>query len=153
MSKWDERFFKLAQEVAQYSKDPNTQVGCLIVSPDRRQVSFGYNGFPPQIEDDIRLNGPNKNMLMLHAEVNAMANCTWDMTGATLYVTKHPCGECAKIMLANRIGRVYCPPKEHMGKWWQSNLLSCNLLNEAKVPISYSESGCMVNLIGSKKSK
>jgi hypothetical protein len=34
--KWDRRFLGLAAEVAGWSKDPSTQVGAVIVRPDRR---------------------------------------------------------------------------------------------------------------------
>ena len=44
--KWDRRFLKIAREGATWSKDPSTQVGAVIVDPDQRVVSLGYNGPP-----------------------------------------------------------------------------------------------------------
>ena len=42
---WDHYFMNIANEVAKRSKDPSTQVGCVIVDEERRPISFGYNGF------------------------------------------------------------------------------------------------------------
>ena len=47
MTNWDVRFLKLAKNIASWSKDPSTQVGCVIVGCDRAhnfvrwQVSHG----------------------------------------------------------------------------------------------------------------
>ena len=41
---WDQYFMNIANEVATRSKDPSTQVGCVIVDSDHRPISFGYNG-------------------------------------------------------------------------------------------------------------
>ena len=38
---------------AHRSKDPSTQVGACIVSPDHKILSMGYNGFPKGCSDDI----------------------------------------------------------------------------------------------------
>ncbi len=46
MSKWADRFMSLAEHVATWSKDPSTQVGCVIVDKQNRVVSLGFNGFP-----------------------------------------------------------------------------------------------------------
>lgn len=51
MSKWDSRFMDLARLVAGWSKDPSTQVGAVIVDPDKRIVSTGFNGFPRCVND------------------------------------------------------------------------------------------------------
>ena len=37
---------------AMRSKDPNTQVGACIVSPEHKILSMGYNGFPTGCSDD-----------------------------------------------------------------------------------------------------
>ena len=49
---WDEYFMGVARLSARRSKDPNTQVGCCIVSNTNRILSMGYNGFPNGIGDD-----------------------------------------------------------------------------------------------------
>ena len=37
---------------SQRSKDPSTQVGACIVSPENRIMSMGYNGMPHGCSDD-----------------------------------------------------------------------------------------------------
>ena len=49
---WDEYFMGVAVLAARRSKDPNTQVGACIVSPENIIISTGYNGFPVGCSDD-----------------------------------------------------------------------------------------------------
>ena len=49
---WDEYFLGVAMLAARRSKDPNTQVGACIVSPDNIIISTGYNGLPNGGSDD-----------------------------------------------------------------------------------------------------
>ena len=49
---WDEYFMGVAMLSGMRSKDPNTQVGCCIVSQDNKILSMGYNGFPLGCSDD-----------------------------------------------------------------------------------------------------
>jgi len=74
MTKWDVRFLELAKQIASWSKDPSTQVGCVVVGPDREIRSTGFNGLPRGIEDtEERLNNREmKYPLICHAEENAI---------------------------------------------------------------------------------
>ena len=57
MTKWDVRFLELAKHISLWSKDPSTQVGCVVVGPDREIRSTGFNGLPRGLEDtEERLN-------------------------------------------------------------------------------------------------
>ena len=49
---WDQYFMGIAILSAQRSKDPHTQVGACIVSPDKKILSMGYNGMPIGCDDD-----------------------------------------------------------------------------------------------------
>ncbi len=49
---WDDYLWGLAHLSALRSKDPSTQVGACIVSPERKVVGIGYNGFPIGCDDD-----------------------------------------------------------------------------------------------------
>ena len=46
---WDEYFMGVAMLSGMRSKDPNTQVGACIVSPEHKILSMGYNGFPTRM--------------------------------------------------------------------------------------------------------
>lgn len=108
ITKWDRRFMDLALHVAQWSKDPSTKVGAVIVRPDRRIVSVGYNGFPTGVCDHEERYAERavKYKFVSHAERNALDNVTQDVTGCTLYSTLQPCSECAKSIIQKGISEV-----------------------------------------------
>ena len=133
-AKWDLRFLRLAQEVASWSKDPSTKVGCVIVDPDRRVVSLGFNGFPVGIEDsESRLaNRPYKLVVTLHAEENALFFAGRRMKGCTAYVTHHPCGHCtAKLIQAGILRIVYIADYTFQARWLDHMNISSALAYEA----------------------
>ena len=77
---WDEYFMGVAMLSAMRSKDPGTQVGACIVSPDNKILSMGYNGFPIGCSDDEfpwnREGEPldSKYLYTTHSELNAILN-------------------------------------------------------------------------------
>ena len=105
---WDEYFMGIAKLSAMRSKDPNTQVGCCIVSDKNRILSVGYNGFPNDIPDKeftwAREGEDNKYFYTTHSELNAILNCrNANLEGARMYVTLFPCYECAKAIIQSGI--------------------------------------------------
>lgn len=137
---WDLRFLGIAQrEYATWSKDPDEQVGAVVVSPDRRQSTPGYNGFPTGIQDmqhKLRSN-QLKNDLTVHAELNAILNARTDLSGWTLYCTKAPCLDCAKAIIQVGIARVVCPTVETGSSWAHSQGRAYSLMLEAGVEACY----------------
>ena len=108
--KWDRRFIDLARHIAQWSKDPSTKVGCIVVGPDREIRSTGFNGFPRGIDDSAeRLNDRAlKYPLVCHAEENAIMHAA--RTGISLkdcsaYVTWPPCTRCARSLVQAGVKR------------------------------------------------
>lgn len=111
---WDEYFMAIACISAKRSKDPSSQVGTCIVSPNKVILSTGYNGFPRNCDDD-KFNwernpvddlGP-KYDYVVHAELNAILNSgSNDLNGSTLYTKLFPCNECAKAIIQSGISRV-----------------------------------------------
>lgn len=111
---WDKCMMEEALGMAKMSKDPDTKVGCVIVSPDKTRITGGYNGFPQDIPD-VREWWENRNTesesfckydLVLHAEENAIIQAKTDLTGWTMYVTRHPCLHCALMIVKAKITRV-----------------------------------------------
>ena len=107
---WDEYFMGVAMLSGMRSKDPNTQVGACIVSPDHKILSMGYNGFPSGCSDDefpwAREGEPldNKYFYTTHSELNAILNYRGgSLEGSTLYVSLFPCNECAKAIIQSGI--------------------------------------------------
>jgi len=110
---WDEYFMGVAMLAGMRSKDPNTQVGACIVSPENKILSMGYNGLPIGCSDDEfpwgREGDPleNKYFYTTHSELNAILNYRGgSLEGATIYVTLFPCNECAKAIIQAGIKRV-----------------------------------------------
>jgi dCMP deaminase len=137
MNKWNMRYFSLALEVATWSKDPEKQVGAICVSPDKRNLVIGFNGFPVGIKDsEDRLESKAlKNKLMVHAEANCIVNGETSLRGWTMHVTKAPCSNCAKLMINARIKNVICPSPG--GSWKEDQLLAISLLKEANIGVVF----------------
>lgn len=115
---WQHRFMTLAREVATWSKDPSSQVGAVIVSPDRRSIATGYNGFPRGMQDDDRLHDrEQKYPRVIHAELNALLNTRFDVAGAHMFVTLSPCQPCASAIIQMQIGYVYAPSVDPSHRW------------------------------------
>jgi len=131
---WDEFFIGVAKLASQRSKDPDTQCGACIIDPKtNRIVSVGYNGLPRGLNDDgvdIRFeripenflakqgnsicydywSKPDKYEFSVHAEENAILNCSEDMNGCILYLYcdkgYYPCSRCARDIVQKRISEV-----------------------------------------------
>ncbi|MBQ2642618.1 MAG: dCMP deaminase family protein [Eubacterium sp.] len=111
---WDEYFMGIAKLSALRSKDPSTQVGACIVSPDNKILSMGYNGMPIGCEDDDfpwnrESEDPfdNKYYYSTHSELNAILNYRGgSLEGTKIYVTLFPCNECAKAIIQCGIKKV-----------------------------------------------
>ncbi len=137
---WDIRFMGLAQhEVRGWSKDPDEKVGCVIVSPDRRRWSGGYNGFPVDVVDTPKRLADKdlKNELTVHAELNAILNARTDLTGWALYSTKAPCLDCAKAIIQAGLDRIVCPAIDASSRWAHNQRRAKQLLGEVGIETTY----------------
>lgn len=111
---WDEYFMGIAMLSGMRSKDPNTQVGCCIVSQDNKILSMGYNGLPNGCSDDEypwAREGDDpletKYVCAVHSELNAILNYGGgNLKGAKIYVSLFPCNECAKAIIQAGIKEV-----------------------------------------------
>lgn len=139
MDKWDVRFLELAAHIAGWSKDPSTQVGCVVVGPDREIRSTGFNGFPRGIEDSApRLNDRNqKYPLICHAEENAImhaARIGVSLKSCIAYVTWPPCTRCARSLIQAGVQSVVHPAGLTIPERWQEDFeLSTGMFREAGV--------------------
>lgn len=104
--KWEEYFMMSACLASKRSKDPITKVGSVIVNEHKHIISSGYNGFPNGIADnelswEKNNKDPlqNKNMYVVHAELNAILNCTSSPRNCVMYCTLKPCSECCKAII------------------------------------------------------
>ena len=135
---WDEYFMGIAILASKRSKDPNTQVGACIVSPDNIIISTGYNGMPKGCSDDefpwARTGEEidTKYPFVVHAELNAILNANGrDLRGSRLYVALFPCNECAKAIIQCGIKEVIYMSDKYSGT--MGNLASKKMLQVAGV--------------------
>ena len=119
---WDEYFMGVAILSGRRSKDPNTQVGCCIVSADNKILSMGYNGLPRGCSDDEfpwAREGDSlhtKYFYVTHSELNAILNFRGgSLEGAKLYVSLFPCNECAKAIIQSGIKEVIYDSNKYEG--------------------------------------
>ena len=113
---WDEYFMGIALLTAMRSKDPNSQVGACIVSPENKILSLGYNGMPMGCSAGREGDEPETNyMYVCLAELNAILNSAHsELRGSRVYVTLFPCNECAKAIIQSGIAEVvYYGDKYH----------------------------------------
>jgi len=140
--KWDRRFLALANHISQWSKDPSTKVGAVIVNKDRIVVGLGYNGFPRDVDDsEERYKDRNtKYAMVVHAEANAILMAGEKAKGCTLYVSPSfalppICNECAKLVIQSGIKQIVGyepdPDDERTKRWNESIAVSRQMCEEA----------------------
>jgi len=132
----DESWLAVAQEVAKRSRCVRSQVGCVIVDKQNRVVATGYNG-PAADWDPSRYIGTGDHGLpdammcdsfcpraldgavpasydgcvAIHAEANALLTSDRrHRESGTLYTTRVPCLDCAKLICNSGVERVVCGP-------------------------------------------
>lgn len=98
----------IAFKVSELSYDPKTQVGCVVVK-DGNILSFSYNGTPAGASNQTRDANMETLPEVLHAETNAlgkMLKAGVSSMGTTVYTTREPCLDCAKVMYQAGVRRV-----------------------------------------------
>ena len=131
------------------SKDPSTQVGAVVVGPDREIRSTGFNGLPRGIRDtEDRLgNRDLKLKMVVHAEMNAVLNAARfgvPLKGCVLYLAATdnsgsvwggpPCTRCTVEVIQTGICAVVSYPKKAVPSRWHEDLkMAESLLEEAGI--------------------
>ncbi|MFF4557202.1 deoxycytidylate deaminase [Streptomyces sp. NPDC001422] len=115
---WDCYFLGLADAAAARGDCIRKQVGAVLVGPDHRVLSTGYNGSTPgglsclageceRCLSDAPSGSSYEGCIEFHAERNAI---TWarpeDRPGSTLYVTWEPCGGCSELIHTEGVSRI-----------------------------------------------
>ena len=109
ISKWDFRFLDMAALIANWSKDPSTKVGAVIVDKNNRVISLGYNGLPSSVPDDPEIlnNRFEKYKYIIHAETNAILTANSSVKDCSVYTFPFlPCTNCASMVIQAGITRV-----------------------------------------------
>lgn len=135
---WDQKFFGLCDEIATWSKDRSTQLGCVIVGPDHEIRTVGYNGIPRGCNDDIpeRHERPLKYRYFAHAEENAIVNAARMgaiLKGCVLYCQWPPCDCCTRMIIGAGIKEVKCKSEEIPDRRINEVIASMEMLIEANI--------------------
>lgn len=140
---WDQYFITMCYIIATRSKDESTKHGCVIVTPDNRVMSTGYNSFPSGINDNVKerqshVNG-EKYFYIEHSERNAIysaAKYGIPLNGCRLYVQGTPCADCARAIIQAGIKEVVIHKTwDEMYKdlWLEHKKRSLEMFNESGV--------------------
>ncbi len=112
---WFDYLMGFARHAALKSKD-STQVGAVLVGPDKEVRLTAYNGPPRGVHDlPERRERPAKYLYASHAEQNLIAFAAREgirTAGCTVYVTHYPCSACAKTLIQAGVGFVVVGPGE-----------------------------------------
>ena len=140
------KYLRLARFLArEFSKDPRTQVGAVILNgSDFSPHSFGYNGMPRGCDDKNpqRLEAPEKYFWFAHAERNAIDNAARigiPLRDCWIVVTMIPCMDCARSIVQAGIKGVVtvAPSEEHVARWGEHFSRTAELLHECGVDLVY----------------
>lgn len=143
---WNKRYLELAEYISNWSKDLSRGVGAVIVDIDNRVVSFGYNGFPSGVNDNIeeRHSRPAKYDWTVHAEENAVVNAARigaSTKNCTIYLNLFPCARCSGLIINAGVKKVVCSKKPNFqdDKYGDEFKISYEKLQEAGVEIEIKE--------------
>lgn len=134
---------ELAMQIAQWSKDRSTRVGCVIVGPDNEIRSTGYNGFPRGVDDELdeRHARPLKYKWTEHAERNAIYNAArvgMPLNGCRMYVPWFPCMDCARAIVQSGIVHLIAiRPDVRHATWGEDHRLALELFSEVGLKLTW----------------
>lgn len=112
----DAYYLELLKLLAARGTCPRRQVAAVLVDERYRVLSTGYNGVPPGFEHCVDVpcpgagdaSGDTRRCYAVHAEVNAVLQCSRLEAARTLYVSCTPCFACAKMLACTSIRRIVC---------------------------------------------
>jgi len=140
----------LVNVVATRSTCVRRKVGCVLVDWHKNVVATGYNGVPRGTDHCIDCpcpgaqskSGTNLDMCRsIHAEANALMQCSNVNDARTAYVTASPCVHCARMLLNSGVKHViygveYPHPEaffewQGTGRLWTCKTLKPMVVGEA----------------------
>jgi dCMP deaminase len=107
---WDDFYLAMAFFVSAKSKDPNVQHGAVIVDNKHRPVAIGINGVSKSAIDH-EVDWSESNIMLGHAEVNAIDCADREVENTVMYVTNFPCAKCMNRIAYRGIRKVVYGPQ------------------------------------------
>lgn len=100
----DEYFMEIAKVVAKRSACLHRQVGCVLVDKDNHILSTGYNGPPVGVTHCTACARQESGRDLytcdaVHAEMNALLQCSDVGKIRTAYITITPCQICTRLLM------------------------------------------------------
>ena len=138
----DNHYLRQAVLISERSKDNSTKVGAIIIDPNGRVVSQGYNGFPRGCNDDYTyLSRKDKLHRTIHSEMNAVLFAQCDLADCTIYVSLEPCSQCMAVLAQVGIKKVvaYRATNEQYEQWKSSFDMAKKIADEAEIDLDYRE--------------
>lgn len=128
-TKEDIFYMEIAQTVAKQSYCVRKKVGAVLVTKEG-VISIGYNGtISKHYLNVCELENGETAPWVVHAEEAALyklSKSNISVAGSSLYVTLAPCVQCAKMLAANNISKVfYIDP--HKGNAGLEILKNCKI--------------------------
>lgn len=143
-SRWHRYFLDMSLLSARMSKDPDTQVGAVAVTPDRQVIATGFNGFPRGIKDtDERLRDKDWKLAnVIHAERNVICAAGrrggLGLLGSTLYLAATddsglvwggpPCTGCSNHLIQAGVSRIITYPFKAGPSRWKEDVEQARFL-------------------------
>ena len=110
---WTSYLYGFAEHAARKAKD-STQVGAVLVGPEKEVRLTAYNG-PPRgvVDSEWRRERPQKYLYASHAEANLISFAAREgirTAGCSVFVTHMPCAACARTLIQAGVKRVIYGP-------------------------------------------
>lgn len=146
----DQYYIDLLPAIASRSKDPRTQVGCVIVGQGGEIRATGFNGFPSGVrETPERWERETKGFYVNHAEANAVAAAAkvgTTLNGCTAYINFAPCAACMKLLISAGIDTVVIDKENHdrvgSARWEDEHEAALDMAIETFVDVVWWERTC-----------
>ncbi|ASP28026.1 deoxycytidylate deaminase [Spiroplasma corruscae] len=138
---WDTYFLAMVKLNAMRSKDPDTQVGAIIVNDLKHIVSTGYNGLPRGLNDDDypwkrdETLEKSKYAYVVHAELNAILSSNSNVRDCIIYTSLFPCNECVKSIIQSGIKKIIYSNDKYDGT--AQNIVAKKMLKDANIETVY----------------
>jgi dCMP deaminase len=124
-----EAYMGIAQIMARRGTCRRRQVGAVITDEVGHILSTGYNGPPPGYPHCVNSTVgcvTDPDCIALHAEWNALLQCSVLPLASNIYVTASPCIECAKMLAGTHIHTIYYkeayPDHSKLVAYWNNRL-------------------------------
>jgi dCMP deaminase len=123
-----------ALESSRASKDPSTQVGAVTFL-EPYDWYYAHNTLCPGSPDRWYEDRELKYAHIVHAEQSLVAALGGLLRGRPIAVTHFPCGDCAKLLAAARVGQVLALKQvDYETRWADSVRTAQNIFNRADIP-------------------